>query len=218
MRSLLVTGLAVALAVSMPVGSAGAARSSARRNAGAAAGRQRVRTGRQAARPQPTMTRADANRFLRSPAGKAKVRQYKDEALHQPRQIADYRAEKGFGSLREQRDFYRSRGRILKIFSYASSAVTGLMGGMLGGMVGMWTGGMPSGPDMMQQGVHPAMHFLSQGHVVIGALVGAGAAIAAGTVASFRYKKMAREVEGQAEAEAELRLWNELGAGGFLDD
>jgi hypothetical protein len=213
-RSLVVTGLAVALTLSLPLGAADAARDKGRSPA-----RQRART-RTAAAPrlQPTMTRAEANRFLRSPAGKTKIRQYKDEALHAPRYVGDYHAEKGFGSLREQRDFYKSRGRILKIFSYASSAVTGLMGGMLGGVVGMWTGGMPSGPEMMQQGVHPAMHFISQGHVVIGALIGAGAAIAAGTAVSFRYKRMAREVEGQAEAEAELRLWNELGAGGFLDD
>ena len=208
---MVVTGLAVALTLALP-GAADAARSARRTT-------QRVRTRTpKAPRVQPTMTRADANHFLRSAAGKAKIRQYKEEALQAPREVADYRAEKGFGSLAEQRDFYRSRGRILRIFSYASSAVTGLMGGMLGGMVGMWTGGMPSGPDMMQQGAHPAMHFLAQGHVVIGALVGAGAAIAAGTVASFRYKRIAREVEGQAQAEAELRLWNELGAGGFLDD
>ena len=216
MRFLVVTGLSVALSLSLPVGAAGAARSGRR---APVSGRQRVRPGKPTAqRPRPTMTRADANRFLRSQVGKAKIRQYKEEALHAPRRVADYRAEKGFGSLGEQRDFYRSRGRILKIFAYASSTVTGVMGGLFGGMVGMFTGGMPSGPEMMQQGTHPAMHFLSQGHVVIGALIGAGAAIAAGTAVSFRYKRMAREVEGQAQAEAELRLWNELGAGGFLDD
>lgn len=214
MRSLVATGLAVALSLALPTGGADAARSTSK-----GAGRQRVRTRTQAApRPQPTMTRAGANRFLRSRDGKAKIRQYKEEALHAPRQVADFRAEKGFGSLGEQRDFYRHRGRVFKIFAYASSTVTGLMGGMFGGMVGMFTGGMPSGPQMMQQGAHPAMHFVSQGHVVIGALIGAGAAIAIGTAASFRYKRMAREVEGQAQAEAELRLWSELGAGGFLDD
>lgn len=164
------------------------------------------------------MTRSDANHFLRSASGKARIRQYKEEALNRPRQVADYRSEKGFGSLRQQRDFYKSRGRILKIFAYASSTVTGLFGGMLGGMVGVFSGGMPSGPEMMQQGVNPGLHFITQGHFVIGALIGAGAAIAAGTAASFRYKRIAREVEGQAQAEAELRLWNEIGAGGFLDD
>jgi hypothetical protein len=213
-RSLAVTGLAVALAVSLPLASAEAARSTRKTPV-----RKPVQKRTQAAtRPQPTMTRADANRFLRSPAGKAKIKTYKHEALHAPRQVSDYNAEKGFRSLGEQRDFYRSRGRVLKIFSYASSVVTGFIGGMMGGMFGMFTGGMPSGPDMMNQVAHPAMHFLSQGEVVVGAVIGAGAAIAAGTAASFRYKRMAREVEGQAQAEAELRLWNELGAGGFLDD
>jgi hypothetical protein len=71
---------------------------------------------------------------------------------------------------------------------------------------------------MVSQTSHPAMQFVSQGHFIVGAIVGAGAAIAAGTAVSFRYKRMAREVEGQAQAEAELRLYNELGAGGFLDD
>ena len=212
MRSLAVTGLAVALAVALPAGRVDAARSTRK-----APSNQRVRT-KAAPRPKPTMTRAEANRFLRSPAGKATIRQYKEEALRAPRQISDYNAEKGFGSLHEQRDFYRSRGRVLKIFGYASSVVTGLMGGMFGGVVGMFTGGMPSGPDMMQQVSDPAMQFVSQGHFVVGAILGAGAAIAAGTAASFRYKRMAREVEGTAQAEAELRLWNELGAGGFLDD
>lgn len=213
MRALVVTGLAALLSVWLPVGEAAAARS--RRQAPVKASRLRPKA---SPAPRPTMTRADANHFLRSASGKARVKQYKEEALNRPRQVSDYNAEKGFGSLREQRDFYRSRGRILKIFSYASSAVTGLMGGMMGGLVGMFTGGMPTGPEMMQQTAHPIAHFITQGHFVAGALIGAGAAIAAGTAASFRYKKMAREVEGQAQAEAELRLWNELGAGGFLDD
>lgn len=215
MRSLVVAGLAVALSLSLPDGEAAAARQGQRRTTS----RQRARAVRpEVARPTPTMTREQANRFLRSPAGKARIRQYRDEALHQPRQVADYRADKGFGSLHEQREFYRSRGRILRIFSYASSAVTGLMGGVMGGMVGIWTGNMPGGWEAVQQGTHPAMSFISQGHFIIGALVGAGAAIAAGTATSFRYRRLAREVEGQAQAEAELRLWSELGAGGFLDD
>jgi len=212
-RSLVATGLAVALSLSLPFGAADAA-SSRRRPV-----RREVPGKRQAApRPQPTMSRAQANQFLRSPTGKATIRRYAAEALEAPRAVSDFRAKEGFGSLREQRDFYRSRGRILKIFAYASSAVTGVMGGMLGGVFGMFTGGLPSGPEMMQQATHPAMHFISQGEVVIGALIGAGTAIAAGTAASFRYRRMAREVERQAESEATLRLWNQLGAGGFTDD
>jgi hypothetical protein len=212
-RSAVVTGLAVALSLPFPLGAAEAA--SGRRKPV-----REVRSVRPAPapRPQPTMTRAQANQFLRSRAGKATIRQYAAEALEAPRAVSDFRADRGFNSLREQRDFYKSRGRILKIFSYASSVVTGVMGGMLGGVFGMFTGGLPSGPEMMEQVTHPAMHFISQGEVVVGALVGAGAAIAAGTAASFRYKRMAREVEGQAESEATLRLWNQLGAEGFLDD
>lgn len=212
-RSAVVTGLAVALSLPLPLGAADAA--SSRRRPVRQVGSKRPAV---APRPQPTMTRAQANQFLRSRAGKETIRQYTAEALEAPRPVSDFRAEKGFSSLREQRDFYRSRGRILKIFSYASSVVTGAMGGMLGGVFGMFTGGLPSGPEMMEQVTHPAMHFISQGEVVIGALVGAGAAIAAGTAASFRYRRMAREIEGQAESEATLRLWNEIGAGGFLDD
>ena len=212
-RSAVVTGLAVALSLSLPLGAADAA-SSRRRPV------RQVRSTRPAAapRPQPTMTRAQANQFLRSRAGKATIRQYAAEAFDAPRVVSDFRAAKGFGSLREQRDFYKGRGRILRIFSYASSVVTGAMGGMLGGVFGMFTGGLPSGPEMMERVTHPAMYFISQGEVVVGALVGAGAAIAVGTAASFRYKRMAREIEGQAESEATLRLWNELGAEGFLDD
>src|SRR5687767_13179110 len=118
-RSAVVTGLAVVLSLSLPLAAADAA--SGRRRPVRQVGSKRPAL---APRPQPTMTRAQANQFLRSRAGKQTIRQYTAEALEAPRPVSDFRAEKGFSSLREQRDFYKSRGRILKIFSYASSVVT----------------------------------------------------------------------------------------------
>ncbi len=164
--------------------------------------------------PRRPVSHQELNSFLRSPAGKAKLTVYKQQAFDAPRMIAHPKGERPFVSLRQQHKFYKSSGRLIKIAAYATSVVTGTMGAFFGGFIGMMTGGMPSGPEMLQHpGVHPAMHFLSQGHVVIGAIIGAGAAIATGTVVAMGFKRSARRVEGQAENEAIARILGELETG-----
>jgi hypothetical protein len=156
----------------------------------------------------------ELNTFLRSPAGKAKLKVYKQQAFDAPRAIAHPKGERPFASLRQQHQFYKSSGRLIKIASYATSVVTGTMGAFFGGFIGMMTGGMPTGPEMLQNpSVHPAMHFLSQGHVVIGALIGAGAAIATGTAVAMGFKRAARRIDRQAEDEAVTRILGELETG-----
>jgi len=156
----------------------------------------------------------ELNSFLRSPAGKAKLKVYKQQAFDAPRPIANLSGEKPFMSLRHQHQAYKRSGRLIKIASYATSVVTGTMGAFFGGFIGMMTGGMPSGPEMLQHpGTHPAMHFLSQGHVVIGAIIGAGAAIATGTVIAMGFKRAAKRVDRQAEDEAVARILGELESG-----
>jgi len=160
------------------------------------------------------VSQGELNSFLRSPAGKAKLSVYKQQAFDAPRLIAHPKGERPLGSLRQLHHVYKSSGRLIKIFSYASSVVTGAMGAFLGGTIGMWTGGMPTGPEMLQNpGTHPAVHFLTQGHVVIGALIGAGAAIATGTLVAAGFKRSARKVDKQAENEAVLRILGELETG-----
>jgi hypothetical protein len=164
--------------------------------------------------PRRPVTHHELNSFLRSPAGKAKLRVYKEQAFDAPRMIAHPKGERPFVSLRQQHKFYKSSGRLIKIAAYATSVVTGTMGAFFGGFIGMMTGGMPSGPEMLQHpGVHPAMHFLSQGHVVIGAIIGAGAAIATGTVVAMGFKRSAKRVDRQAEEEAIARILGELETG-----
>jgi hypothetical protein len=164
--------------------------------------------------PRRQVTHHELNSFLRSPAGKAKLRVYKEQAFDAPRMIAHPKGERPFVSLRQQHKFYKSSGRLIKIAAYATSVVTGTMGAFFGGFIGMMTGGMPSGPEMLQHpGVHPAMHFLSQGHVVIGAIIGAGAAIATGTVVAMGFKRSAKRVDRQAEEEAIARILGELETG-----
>ncbi len=160
------------------------------------------------------VSQGELNSFLRSPAGKAKLKVYKQQAFDVPRLVAHPKGERPLGSLRQLHQVYKSSGRLIKIFSYASSVVTGAMGAFLGGTIGMWTGGMPTGPEMLQNpGTHPAVHFLTQGHVVIGALIGAGAAIATGTLVAAGFKRSARKVDQQAENEAVLRILGELETG-----
>ena len=175
------------------------------------------RTARKTAVKPPTrrpVSHQELNSFLRSPAGKAKLSVYKQQAFDAPRMIAHPKGERPFVSLRQQHKFYKSSGRLIKIAAYATSVVTGTMGAFFGGFIGMMTGGMPSGPEMLQHpGVHQAMHFLSQGYVVIGAIIGAGAAIATGTVVAMGFKRSARRVEGQAENEAIARILGELETG-----
>ena len=163
---------------------------------------------------QRQVSQGELNSFLRSPAGKAKLKVYKQQAFDAPRLVAHPKGERPLGSLRQLHHVYKSSGRLIKIFSYASAVVTGAMGAFLGGTIGLWTGGMPTGPEMLQNpGTHPAVHFLTQGHVVIGALVGAGAAIATGTLVAAGFKRSARKVDKQAENEAVLRILGELQSG-----
>ena len=163
---------------------------------------------------QRQVSQGELNSFLRSPAGKAKLNVYKQQAFDAPRLIAHPKGERPLGSLRQLHHVYKSSGRLIKIFSYASSVVTGAMGAFLGGTIGLWTGGMPTGPEMLQNpGTHPAVHFLTQGHVVIGALIGAGAAIATGTLVAAGFKRSARKVDKQAENEAVARIFGELQSG-----
>ena len=70
----------------------------------------------------------ELNSFLRSPAGKNKLRVYKQQAFDVPRAIANKTGEKPFTSLRHQHQAYKSAGRITKIATYATSVVTGTMG------------------------------------------------------------------------------------------
>lgn len=181
-------------------------------------GQQRKQTVKTRKAPPKVQKRAvsqqELNSFLRSPAGKAKLNVYKNQAFDAPRVIAHPKGERPFVSLRQQHKFYKSSGRLIKIASYATSVVTGAMGAFLGGFIGMVSGGMPTGPEMLENpAVHPAMHFLSQGHVVIGALIGAGAAIATGTAVAIGFKRQAKQVDKQAENEAIARILGELETG-----
>ncbi len=206
--SLAVTCVLIAASTSVD-GSAHAARKQTRRTT--------PRPAKKVAAPKPQrrqVTHHELNSFLRSPAGKAKLSVYKQQAFDAPRTIAHPKGERPFVSLRQQHHFYKSSGRLIKIAAYATSVVTGTMGAFFGGFIGMMTGGMPSGPEMLQHpGTHPAMHFLSQGHVVIGAIIGAGAAIATGTVVAMGFKRSARRVDQQAENEAIARILGELETG-----
>lgn len=160
------------------------------------------------------VSQGELNTFLRSPAGKAKLNVYKQQAFDAPRMIAHPRGERPFVSLRQKHKFYRSSGRLIKIFSYATAVVTGAMGGFFGGFIGMMTGGMPTGPEMLENpATHPAVHFLTQGHVVIGALIGAGGAIAVGTAVAMGFKRGAKRVDRQATDEAIARILGELQTG-----
>lgn len=161
-----------------------------------------------------TVSHHELNSFLRSPAGKAKLKVYKQQAFAAPRAIANRNGERPFASLGQQHKAYKNSGRLIKIAAYATSVVTGAMGAFFGGFIGMMTGGMPTGPEMLQNpGTHPAMHFLSQGHVVVGAVIGAGAAILTGTAIAMGFKRAARRVDRQAEEEAVARILGELETG-----
>lgn len=187
-----------------------AARKQPAKRTGGAVGRAKV------TKPPPrrAVSHHELNSFLRSPAGKAKLKVYKQQAFEVPRAIANPKGEKPFVSLGQQHKAYKSSGRLIKIAAYATSVVTGAMGAMFGGFIGMMTGGMPTGPEMLQNpGMHPAMHFLSQGHVVVGAVVGAGAAILTGTAIAMGFKRAARRVDRQAEEEAVARILSELETG-----
>ena len=156
----------------------------------------------------------ELNTFLRSPAGKAKLKVYKQQAFDVPRMVAHPNGEKPFMSLGAKHKAFKRSGRLVKIFAYAGSVVTGAMGGMFGGFIGMMTGGMPTGPEMLQHpGTHPAMHFFSQGHVLVGAIIGAGGAIAVGTAVAMGFKRAAKKVDRQAHEEAVARILDELETG-----
>ena len=219
---LLLSVLVLSLAMAVPAGgvasAAGGRRAAVQRGQSQDLAPQRgpaSRGGR--ARPQkPRMNRQEANHFLRSGAGKAKLKQYKREALDAPRTVTNHRAyelSQKTGTLREVRGIHRARARAIKVFTAITSVVSGFMGGVIGGAVGMFTGGMPSGPEMIQAGAHPAMHFLSQGHFLVGAAVGVGMTVAAGWAAARGQSKAARRIDRQAESEAEQRLLSELGVG-----
>lgn len=209
-RILSIAATCVLVVASSPTDSAYAARRSPQQ-------RRVQRPAKKASAPRPQrrqVSHQELNTFLRTPAGKAKLKVYKQQAFDAPRMIAHPKGEKPFVSLRQKHQFYKSSGRLIKIASYATSVVTGTMGAFFGGFVGMMTGGMPTGPEMLQNpGVHPAMHFLSQGHVVIGAIIGAGAAIATGTAIAMGFKRAARRVDRQAEDEAVARILGELETG-----
>lgn len=196
------------------------AASSAVERSSFAARKQQVRKQGQVKKTTPVkpqrrqVSHHELNSFLRSPAGKAKLKVYKQQAFDAPRVIAHPKGERPFVSLRQQHKFYKSSGRLIKIAAYATSVVTGAMGAFFGGFIGMMSGGMPTGPEMLQNpGMHPAMHFLSQGHVVVGAVIGAGAAILTGTAIAVGFKRSARRVDRQAEEEAVARILGELETG-----
>jgi len=154
----------------------------------------------------------ELNSFLRSPAGKNKLRVYKQQAFDVPRAIANKTGEKPFTSLRHQHQAYKSAGRITKIATYATSVVTGTMGAFFGQFLHMagGGGGIP-GPDAYQ---HPSvLHFLSGPHMLIGAVIGAGAVLAAGTMVSIKFKRAAKRVDRQAEDEAVTRILAEMELG-----
>lgn len=196
--------------VSSPTGSAFAA---AKRNAQQ---RRQQRPAKKASAPRPqrrVVSHQELNSFLRSPAGKAKLKVYKQQAFDAPRAIANKTGEKPFGSLRHQHQAYKTAGRLTKIATYATSVVTGTMGAFFGQFIHMagGGGGGPPGPDVFQ---HPSvMHFLSSGHMVIGAVIGAGAVIATGTMVAIGFKRAARRVDRQAEDEAVARILGELETG-----
>jgi hypothetical protein len=167
------------------------------------------------ARPgKPKMTRQEANQFMRSGAGKATLRQYKQQALDAPRTVTNHRAyelSNKQGTLREVRGIHRARARAVKVATAVTSVVSGLLGATIGGAIGMFTGVMPSGPQMVDAGVHPAMHFISQGHFAMGAVVAAGVTLAGGWAVARNFGRQARKVDRQAQTEAENRLLSELG-------
>ena len=215
---LLLSVLVLSLATAAPAGgvaSAAGRRAAVQRNQNPAPQRGPASRGAGRARPQkPRMNRQEANHFLRSGAGKAKLKQYKREALDAPRTVTNHRAfelSQKTGTLREVRGIHRARARAIKVFTAITSVVSGFMGGVIGGAVGMFTGGMPSGPEMIEAGAHPAMHFISQGHFLVGAAVGVGMTVAAGWAAARGQGKAAKRIDRQAESEAEQRLLSELG-------
>lgn len=155
------------------------------------------------------VSQGELNTFLRSPAGKAKLEVYQQQAFDVPRNIANPTGEKPFVSLRHQHRAFKTSGRLIKIASYATSVVTGAMGAFFGVFFGM-----PSGPELLQNpGVSPAIQALSQGHVIVGAIIGAAAAIVPGTIAAIAFKRKAKGVERQAKNEAIARILEELATG-----
>jgi len=155
----------------------------------------------------------ELNAFLRSPAGKAKFKVYKQQAFDAPRQIANRTGEKPFTSLRHQHQAYKTAGRLTKIATYATSVVTGTMGAFFGQFLHMagGGGGGPPSPDAYQ---HPSvLHFLSPGHMLIGAVIGAGAVLAGGTMIAIKFKRAAKRVDRQAGDEAVARILAEMELG-----
>lgn len=170
---------------------------------------KRAVTKKTAAPARRQVTHHELNAFLRSPAGKSKLGIYKEQALDVPRNIANPTGEKPFLTLRHQHRAYKTSGRLIKIASYATSVVTGAMGAFFGVFFGM-----PSGPELLQNpGVSPAIQALSQGHVLVGAIIGAAAAIVPGTITAIAFKRKAKGVEKQAENEAIARILEELATG-----
>jgi hypothetical protein len=166
-----------------------------------------------APRPQRRQVSAhELNAFLRSPAGKTKLKVYKQQAFDVPRAIANKTGEKPFTSLRHQHQAYKTAGRITKIATFATSVVTGTMGAFFGQFLHMagGGGGIP-GPGAYQ---HPSvLHFLSGPHMLIGAAIGAGAVLVAGTMVSIKFKRAAKKVDRQAEDEAVTRILGEMELG-----
>ncbi len=195
------------VAVSAPADSAFAAKRTVQQ--------RRQRPVKKASSPRPQrrqVSHHELNAFLRSPAGKAKLNVYKQQAFDAPRQIANRTGEKPFMSLRHQHQSYKTAGRLTKIATYATSVVTGTMGAFFGQFLHMagGGGGIP-GPDAYQ---HPSvMHFLSGGHMLIGAVIGAGSVLVAGTLVAIKFKRAAKRVDRQAEDEAVTRILGEMELG-----
>lgn len=196
--------------VSSPAGTSFAAKRQAQQR------RQRPVAKKTRAPQRRPVSHHELNSFLRSPAGKAKLKVYKQQAFDVPRAIPNKTGEKPFTSLRHQHQAYKSAGRITKIATYATSVVTGTMGAFFGQFLHMagGGGGIP-GPDAYQ---HPSvLHFLSGPHMLIGAVIGAGAVLAAGTMVSFKFKRAAKRVDRQAEDEAVTRILGEMELGMELE-
>jgi len=174
--------------------------------------RQRaVRKGTRARPQRRQVSHQELNSFLRSPAGKNKLRIYKQQAFDAPRQIANKTGEKPFMSLRHQHDAYKKAGRLTKIATYATAVVTGTMGAFFGQFLHMaGSSAIPSAGAY----AHPSiLTFLSGPHMLIGAAIGAGAVLVAGTMVAVKFKRSARRVDRQANDEAVARILGEMEVG-----
>lgn len=176
--------------------------------------RSAARTQTRSRRGTPRMTVQEANRFMRTPKGQAKLQSLKQKALDKPAGVMHTggfgKPTIGQGSRRDKMSVAKLRSKVIAGFSVIGSTVTGVMGGVFGGALKMMGGGM-AGTDLLAGG-HPAAGFFSSGHFVTGAIVGVGVTLVGGLTAAYGFRRQAKKIERQAEVEATADFYREMGA------